>query len=287
VTAAPLSFLPKVAQELADVLTDPRLGDCDAALESGPLSVDPSHVDLVAAVRAAFTRADSDGSMLILAFIGHGVAVDEDFYFLPQDGHGQGNHDEDVHLSQLLKEQLRRASNLDGLLVLVDTCHAGVGAAQSARWREVGLGRHRRRYELLTASADQPAYGGIVTKTLIKVLRRGIISAGTTIDTRYLQDPLTKAAAGQHPQRITHDGGGWTQDGDEGLWWTHNAAHNLEPATPSPGYCVILPKAVYRRTITESGRSETTEIFIYSDAGVEQLIDRQIPTNHTEAGDGP
>ena len=76
-----------------------------------------------------------------------------------------------VYLSQLLKEGLRDSENLDGLLVLLDTCYAGVGAAQAAIWRQVGLGRRQRRYELLTASSDQPAYRGGVTKTVINVIR--------------------------------------------------------------------------------------------------------------------
>jgi hypothetical protein len=225
--APPLSFLPGVARELADVLTDPRLGDCDNALASGPLLVDPPRTEMVAAVKEAFRTADDAESTLVLAIIGHAVAIDEDFFFLPYDGRGRGDPDEDVYLSYLLKNELRTATNLDGLLVLLDTCHAGVGAAQAAAWREVGLGRHQRRYELLTASADRPAYGGIVTRTMIEVLRRGIASAGTTVDSRYLRDPLMDAAGDQRPQRITHDGGAWAQTGDEGLWWAHNAAHDV------------------------------------------------------------
>ncbi|HEX5144412.1 MAG TPA: tetratricopeptide repeat protein [Mycobacterium sp.] len=225
--AAPLGFLPAVAEQLADVLTDPRLGDCASALESGPLLVDAPRTETVAALKQAFRAADEAGSTLVLAMIGHGVAVDEDFFFLPYDGRGRGDADEDVYLSYLLKNELRSAANLDGLLVLLDTCHAGVGAAQAAGWREVGLGRHQRRYELLTASADRPAYGGIVTRTLIEVVRRGIPSAGTTIDSRHLRDPLMAAAGDQRPQRVTHDGGAWAQAGDEGLFWAHNAAHDL------------------------------------------------------------
>ncbi|MGW2050818.1 tetratricopeptide repeat protein [Streptomyces sp. NPDC001858] len=222
-----MRFLPKAAQDLADLLTDPRLGDCDSALESGPLLVDPSRDEMITALKDAFRAADETGSTLVLAMIGHGIAIDEDFYFLPRNGGGRGDPDEDVFLSHWLKTELRKAANLDGLLVLLDTCHAGVGAAQAAAWREVGLGRHRRRYELLTASADRPAYGGKVTRTLIDVLRRGIPSAGTTVDSRYLGDPLQEAAGDQYPQRITHDGGGWAQTGDEGLWWAHNAAHDV------------------------------------------------------------
>jgi len=101
-----------------------------------------------------------------------------------------------VYLSHHLKEALRDAADLDGLIVLLDTCHAGVAAQQAATgWGEVGLGRDARRYELLSASADGPAYHGVFTRTLIEVLRRGVPAAG-----------------------------GWAQAGDQGLWLAYNAA---------------------------------------------------------------
>lgn len=285
--ATPLGFLPSLAVELAEVLTDPRLGACQPAIEPGPLVTDQPRDAVYAAVKEAFRQADADGATLVLAFIGHGVAIDEDFYFLPQNGVGQGDSDEDVHLSQLLKEQLRAAANLDGLMVLLDTCDAGIGAAQAARWQEVGLGRRQRRYELLTASAAQPAYGGVFVRSFIDAVRKGVPSAGSTIDSRFLRDQLMQAAGSQHPQRITHDGGAWAEAGDEGLWWSYNAAHELSvrrvPRPPSlrPEN---QPLAVYRRTVTSSGRSETTEIFVFSDVGVQHLIERQVPRDADEAG---
>ncbi|MFE4621229.1 tetratricopeptide repeat protein [Streptomyces sp. NPDC056747] len=222
-----LGFLPELAHDLADVLTAPQLGDCTSALESGPTLLDPTRTTMVGAIDEAFRNAAATESTLVLALIGHGISSGEDFYFLPVDGTARCRSDEDVLLSQLLKEQLRDAPRLDGLLVLLDTCHAGVGAAQAGAWREVGLGRHLRRYEILTASADEPAFGGKVTKCLIDVVRRGVATAGTTVDSRYLREPLLEAAGHQRPQRITHDGGDWAEAGDEGLWWAHNAARAL------------------------------------------------------------
>ncbi|RAK25470.1 hypothetical protein B0I29_1339, partial [Actinoplanes lutulentus] len=228
-----LSFLPDLAYDLGKVLTDPELGACEPAFDP-PVLIDPPRTVLMQAVQAAFTRAnDGDGSILVLAFIGHGIAADDDFYFLPADGSGRGNSGTDVHVSQLLKEGLRDHPSLGGLLVLLDTCHAGVGAAQAATWQQVGLGRRTHRYELLTSSADRPAYGGVVTRTMIEVLRSGITTAGTTIGSRYLYKYLHEKASGQRPQRITHDGGGWTGPDDEGLWWAYNAGH-YSRAVPVP-----------------------------------------------------
>ncbi|MFE5711883.1 tetratricopeptide repeat protein [Streptomyces sp. NPDC056501] len=234
-----LGFLPELAHDLADVLTAPELGDCTSALEAGPVLLDPTRPTMVGAIDEAFRNAAATESTLVLALIGHGVSSGEDFYFLPVDGTARCRSDEDVLLSQLLKEQLRDAPRLDGLLVLLDTCHAGVGAAQAGAWREVGLGRHLRRYEILTASADEPAFGGKVTKCLIDVVRRGVATAGTTVDSRYLREPLMEVAGDQRPQRITHDGGDWAEAGDEGLWWAHNAARALVGTGSGPAFAVL------------------------------------------------
>ena len=222
----PLSFLPDLATELYTVLTDPHLGACQPALRDGALLHDPGRERVLDALEAAFDQADKDGAMLLVALLGHGVAHDDDFYYLSKDSPGRGRSRADVNLSQHLKELLRDSSDLDGLLVLIDTCHAGVAAQQAAaRWGEVGLGRRVRRYELLTASANEPAFGGDFTRTLIDVLRSGVpTTTSRTIDARHLREPLQEGAQSQHPQRVTVDGGGWAQRGDEGLWLAYNAA---------------------------------------------------------------
>ena len=219
-----LSFLPDLATELYAVLTDPQLGACLPALPGGGLLHDPDRKQ-VDALEEAFTRADRDEAMLLVALLGHGIARGDDFYYLSVDAPGRGRSETDVHLSQQLKELLRDSADLNGLLVLLDACHAGVAAQQAAaRWGEVGLGRQDRRYELLSASADGPAYRGDFTRTLVRVLRSGVPAASGTVDARYLRGPLQEGAGAQQPQRVTIDGGGWAQTGDEGLWLAYNAA---------------------------------------------------------------
>ena len=223
-----LGFLPELAGELCEVLTDPTLGGCAPALPdrpSGGLVQDLTREEVLDALDEAFRAADRAGATLLIALLGHGVARGDDFYYLTVDAPGRGNYRRDVHLSHHLKEALSDAADLDGLIVLLDTCHAGVAAQQAATgWGEVGLGRDVRRYELLSASADGPAYNGDFTRTLIEVLRRGVPAAGSTVDARDLRAPLLQGAAAQRPQRVTVDGGGWAQDGDQGLWLAHNAA---------------------------------------------------------------
>lgn len=224
-----LAFLPDLAADLHAVLTDPRLGACTPALEDGGLLHDPSRTELLDALEQAFVAADRDQATLLLAFIGHGIARGGDYYFLARDAPGQGRAGRDVHLSQHLKELLRDSPELDGLLVLLDTCHAGTNLEQAATWAgQVGLGGDLRRYELLSATGDRAAYDGAFSRTIVSLLQAGVPDAGTTIDARYLRDPLLQTAAAQRPQRLTVDGGGWAQTGDEGLWLAHNAARQRD-----------------------------------------------------------
>lgn len=220
-----LRFLPDLATELYEVLTDPHLGACHPALPGEGLLRDPDREQVLDALDMAFTRTDRDSATLLVALLGHGIARGDDFYYLSMDATGSGRSRTDVHLSQQLKELLRDSADLDGLLVLLDTCHAGVVAQQAAtQWGQVGLGRDIRRYEVLSGSADEPAYSGDFTRTIIRVLRSGVPAAGSTIDSRYLRAPLQEGAPAQQPQRVTVDGGGWAQTGDEGLWLAYNAA---------------------------------------------------------------
>ncbi len=229
-----LSFLPTLADELYEVLTDPQLGACTPALpDQGPLH-DPTLPELVNALERAFEAADAEGAMLLLTLVGHGIARGNDFYFLTRDASAQGRATRDLHLSQHLKELLRDSTDLDGLVVLLDTCHSGAAARQSAQhWGEVGLGNQPRRYELLTASADEPAYGGQFTRALIDAIRAGSTTGGETLGAQDLRDPLAAGAPAQHPQRVTVDGGGWAQTGDQGLWLAYNQRY-ATTTTPRP-----------------------------------------------------
>ena len=93
-----LSFLPAVAEDLYQVLTTPDLGGCVPALSDGVgLLLDPSVAEAKAALRAAFTRASEDDATLLLAYIGHGVSVYDDFYLLPVDGSAAPDSDTGLH----------------------------------------------------------------------------------------------------------------------------------------------------------------------------------------------
>ncbi|MFG2602285.1 hypothetical protein ACGFT2_01775 [Streptomyces sp. NPDC048514] len=221
---SPLSFVPQLGTDLFQILVDSERGDCQPA--AGGLLLDPERESALEHIETAFQQANDAGALLILAFLGHGIAIDEDFYFLTKDSEGTGSSRKDLHLSQSLKENLRMHGNLDGLGVLLDTCQSGRGAQQASQWREVGLGAHLRRYEMLTAAADQPAFDGIFTKTIISILRDGIPVAGPHLRATDLRAPLQSACVGQRPQHIAHDGGVWAPKEDKGIWFAHNVATN-------------------------------------------------------------
>ena len=210
----PLSFLPAVAEDLYQVLTTPDLGGCVPALPDGEgLLLDPSVAEAKAALRAAFTRASQDGATLLLAYIGHGVSVYDDFYLLPVDGSATPDSDTGLHLVQFVRELYGRHSSVDGVMVLLDTCYAGV-AAEGAATRWVGkLGR----FVVLTATADRTAADGCFSRTLVKLIREGIAtSARDVLDCGDVYQALQKCCPRQNPQLPCYN--------DPGLFLARNVA---------------------------------------------------------------
>src|SRR5262249_45711756 len=147
----PLSFLPGVAHELYAVLTASDLGGCVSALPGQDgLLINPTVKQTYTAIETAFQRASADEATLCLAFIGHGEYVTDDFYLLPWDAQVPPGSRTAIHLVQLITELHRQYSLLDGLLLLLDTCYAGMAAAgAAARW--VGGLSGTLRFEILTA----------------------------------------------------------------------------------------------------------------------------------------
>jgi hypothetical protein len=71
----PLEFLPRAAQELYAVMTDPERGACVSALDGEGLLIDPAVRDVKDAIRTAYQRAAKDAATLFIAYIGHGEHV--------------------------------------------------------------------------------------------------------------------------------------------------------------------------------------------------------------------
>ena len=131
--AARLEFLPRVAEELYAVMIDPDLGQCLPARPEGGLLIDPTVDEARSAIVDSFCRASEQQATLILAYIGHGEYARERFYLLPRDAEVPPRADTAVHLVELIDELYTNQPGIDGLVVLIDSCYAGVGAIGAAR----------------------------------------------------------------------------------------------------------------------------------------------------------
>lgn len=214
-----LSFLPELAEELYELLIDPDLGACAPALVDRPrgaLLIDPPSADIDAALREAFRQANDDGAMLLVALIGHGLVRQRDFYFLSSDATDAKADQNAIYLTHILKRLLDTYEDVDGLLVWLDACQSGVAVSEAVvDWGPLFLRDTPRRYEVLSAADDRPAYRGDFTRTLIDTARAGIPTAGDTLDANALAPHLQEGAKDQIPQRATIYGGTWLRPGDK------------------------------------------------------------------------
>jgi hypothetical protein len=235
-----LSFLPDAARDVADALLDPDLGGCVPALADGrSMLVNPIAAELDTAVAAAFERASEDEATLFLALVGHGDYADDDFYFLTHDATSPPDSRTAFHLAQRIKELLGRHSLLDGLVILLDTCHAGVAASQAAaRWVHI-VGQAGKRFEVLTASDDRTAADGCFSRSLASVLRSGHPELGERLRCPDLKRVVSGACPRQTAVYLAFDGVRTTVKGDQGLWLAVNAAEAWRPLIGNPSAAEI------------------------------------------------
>ncbi|WP_245757499.1 tetratricopeptide repeat protein [Amycolatopsis xylanica] len=231
-----LSFLPKAAHEVAEALLDPEIGACVPAvpsLDTGTL-IDPTMVELDDALVDAFERASDTESTLFLALVGHGDYANDDFYFLTRDAQYPPDSRKSYLLAQRIKELLSRYSLLDGLVILLDTCHAGIAAVQAAeRWSRI-VGAAGKRFEVLTASDDRTAANGCFSLSLAKILRSGDPELGERLRCPDLKRVISGHCPAQTAVHLAFDGTWLTPKGDEGLWLARNASEAWQPLRGNP-----------------------------------------------------
>ena len=216
----PLSFLPSLAQDLYAVMTDTELGRCVPALDEGALLVDPSVGEARDAIETAFQRASKDEATLFLAFIGHGEYVGSDFYLLPCDAPIPPMSHKALDLVQLIKDLHGIHSGVDGLVVLLDACHSGMGATgAAARW--VGELAGTLRFEVLTATDDRTAADGCFSRNIAAIMREGIPGAPSELRCEQVREILVDRCPNQLPQLPTYNA-------DPGLYLTRNVAVRRE-----------------------------------------------------------
>jgi hypothetical protein len=222
-----LEFLPRAAQDLYAVMTDPERGACVSALEGEGLLIDPAVGDVKDAIRTAYQRAAKDAATLFIAYIGHGEHVRQRYYLLARDAQIPPTADTAVQLTNLIMETHDiTAGQVDGLAVLVDACYAGLaGFAAAQAW--VSELEGTLRFEMLTAAADRPAAEGCFSRTLAKLLRDGISAVPAEhlrcID---LRSRLEKSCPNQVPQHSAYN--------PPELWLARNAGRVHEPWAHTP-----------------------------------------------------
>lgn len=234
-----LPFVGEVAPRLADVLEE-RGGWWPAA---GGLVLDPSADELQSQVTEAFAQAEASGAALLLAFVGHGIAIGEEFYFLTRDAPGEIRADssdrvlnwydeEGFGLAGSLGELLARSVSLDGLVVLVDACQADpVRRAAVRDWTDV-LRDNRGRMEVLVASAKGSAYGGCFTRTILASAESGLKLGGDNLLCSRLRIEIANQCTAL-PQYSAYDNSIPT-DGDPGLWLVRNEARAGDAVSGRP-----------------------------------------------------
>ena len=169
-----LSFLPRLANEIHEILTDPLLGHCEAALfdVSGPL-LNPTVEAMRDHLEEAFLRASEARASLFVAFIGHGrVAVEgpgqvgfDDYYLLPSDcpNPEQPRLRTAWRVGEELRELLRDHPDLDGLVFLIDACQSGQATVEVAARVASIAAAAGARFEVVAATDDRPAADGAVS----------------------------------------------------------------------------------------------------------------------------
>ncbi|MFL6076868.1 MAG: tetratricopeptide repeat protein [Mycobacteriales bacterium] len=235
---APLACLPSAAEELRDVLLDPALGGCEPAVPDGAvpgvvsgLLLDPHLGQLRDAVGGAFRDASRHRASLFLAYVGHGVVGDSDdagdgtdLYLMSKEAPDPPDDDTGYLVGRRLYGLLKEHRDLDGLVVLLDACHAGTVVRDAGRrWVRV-VSMAGRRFEVLSSSDLGVAREGCFTRTLSAVLRSGDDRFGDRLRCEDVRQRIAASCPSQTPWRLAFDGRRDTAEGDEGLWLARNAA---------------------------------------------------------------
>ncbi|MFE2292389.1 hypothetical protein [Streptomyces sp. NPDC059452] len=220
---ATLTRLEEAARELHTVLTDPARGGCAHRTgERGSLLVgaELTPEDVREALREAVRQARADNSVLVVALLGHGFTPPQqsDLYYMVA-GSTTDSGMSALNVGQLLTEAVDEPG-VDGVIALIDTCHA-TGAMPDARRIAGGVKAGRTRLSVVTAAAaDQTARGMRLSFALADVLRDGIAGAGPAVyaDSR-LTDALRERIMGQAVGRFEYDNDPFAA---EGMWLARN-----------------------------------------------------------------
>lgn len=214
-----LEKLESAARDLHSVLTDPDLGGAEPTDDS--LLLDPqSPEDVRRAVYAAATRAQQDGAVLIVALLGHGFTAPA-LRFMVR-GSLLASSASALDVPGLLGEV---ANEAEGVIALVDTCHAGAAPPSPDTLANGVRDGQVRLAVVMAAASSQDAYGMNLSLALAAVLRRGLENRGAHL---LVDDELMSSVRAE----VSNRGGGQSigrsvfdqyDFAESPLWLAHNA----------------------------------------------------------------
>ncbi|MFJ7203754.1 hypothetical protein ACIQWR_09510 [Streptomyces sp. NPDC098789] len=219
-----LTSLEDAAAGLYGALADASLGACEPGLPTGRRSLisgdDLTSAALVESVGAAIDHAAEHRATLVLAFLGHGFAAGRTstLHLMCADSTDDLRHGS-VNVGELL---VRAADHpgVDGVLGIVDTCHAA-GAPPAVADLAGGARSGRTRLGLLMASSlGQSAVDLAFSRSLTAVLREGLPGIGATLGVAATREALRGLLVGQNVSGFDYDADGAA---DEPLWIARNA----------------------------------------------------------------
>lgn len=176
----PLDFVPDRVDRLITLLTDPRRGGCEPEHRGSVRLIDPTAADFMAAVEEAVVSASAAQATLIICFIGHGVTRpmpngELKFFLMPTDGSGvrprpDTAYEVGSHLAFLLSDL--DVAGLDGLMLVIDACHSGMGALEVMS--KAGTVTGSTRMLVLGSTFDEVSYEGCFSRSLIALMEHGL-----------------------------------------------------------------------------------------------------------------
>ncbi|MEU8617461.1 hypothetical protein [Streptomyces sp. NPDC048623] len=226
-----LDELDTAARSLHRTLTTPWAGACAQDPELGRTLLHGPGLTrerVEKEVRRAGHAAADAGAVLVLAFLGHGMAAGTQLHYMAEDSRPEDPLSA-VDLGSLLGALLD-TTGLDGLVALVDTCHAG-NALPDLPSLANGIRRGDTRLSLLMAAgADEEAYALRFSTTVVKVLEAGVSDAGETLTGAVVAQAVRRdgGALGQNVHWADYDGAAFAT---APLWLARNARHAMRGAS--------------------------------------------------------
>jgi hypothetical protein len=140
-------------------------------------------------------------------------------------------------LATRVQELLSQHSGLDGLVLLVDACHSGLGVFQAAEDWPRTIAQAGGRFEVLTSADHREAANACFTATLTGLLRSGQPSLGENLRCADAKDLIQQGCSKQVATYLAFDGRRSTRQGDPGLWLGRNPARRaVAPLAGTPAW---------------------------------------------------